>query len=66
MQQKSRYILLEITMKMKTQLQHYNECLILELIKTLFRYHAVSTTVLYTVGGRGQLRLPRENYIYNF
>jgi hypothetical protein len=27
-----------------TQLQNYNKCLILNVIKTLFRYRAVSTT----------------------
>ena len=27
-----------------TQLQDYNKCLILKVIKTLFRYRAVSTT----------------------
>jgi hypothetical protein len=29
---------------MMTQLQDYNECLILKVIETLFRYRAVSTT----------------------
>ena len=28
-----------------TQLQDYNECLILKVIETLFRYRAVSTTI---------------------
>ena len=31
-------------MKTMTQLQNYNKCLILKVIKTLFRYRAVSTT----------------------
>ena len=41
---KITYILLEIAMKTMTQLQNYNECLILKVIETLFRYRAVSTT----------------------